>query len=120
MRLSPLPTPTTAAERGRLVYARYGCALCHGAEGKGGFANPNAETEGKVPGIEFVKEGYTAEELRRLILTGTPRIGKADPKGPTPPFRMPGWGDRMTGAEASDLVAYLLSLYPEKAGTTWR
>lgn len=120
VRVAPAPIPTTAAERGRLVYARYGCGMCHGADGKGGFANANAETEGKVPGVEFVAEGYTKKEVRRLVLTGTPTIGKSDPKGPTPPYRMPGWRDRMTDPEADDLVAYLFSLYPESAGTKWR
>jgi mono/diheme cytochrome c family protein len=63
----------------------------------------------------MVKEGYLERELVQLILTGSPRIGKADPNGPTPPFRMPGWSDRMTRAQATDLVKYLVSLYPKKA-----
>lgn len=120
VRVTPATTPTTAAERGRLAYARYGCGMCHGADGKGGFANANAETEGKVPGVEFVAEGYTTEELRRLILAGTPKIGKSDPKGPTPPYRMPGLREWISDAEADDLVAYLLSLYPKSAETKWR
>ena len=39
------PRADTAIERGRVVYARYGCAMCHGADGKGGFKNPNSETD---------------------------------------------------------------------------
>jgi mono/diheme cytochrome c family protein len=54
------------------------------------------------------------------ILDGAPHIGKADPKGPTPPFRMPGWKDRMTRAEAADLTKYLFSLYPKTTGDKWR
>ncbi len=122
----PLPvaqtTPTIEADtsqaRGKLVYARYGCAMCHGADGKGGVANPNAETGGKVPEITHVAEGYTAEELRSLILKGAPTIGRADPKGPPPPLRMPGWRDRMGDREAADLVQYLISLEP-KSGEKW-
>lgn len=110
----------TSVERGRLVYERYGCGLCHGSDGKGGFANPNAETESKVPGVIYSKEGYTAAELHRLILNGTPRIGKADPNAPTPPYRMPGWRERMSEREVSDLVEYLFSLYPESEETKWR
>jgi mono/diheme cytochrome c family protein len=109
------PPPADAVQRGKLVYQAYGCAMCHGPEAKGGFANLNSESGGKVPGLVMVKEGYLERELVALILTGAPRIGKADPNGPTPPYRMPGWKDRMTRAEATDLVKYLVSLYPKKA-----
>jgi mono/diheme cytochrome c family protein len=114
------PAPVTAEARGRVVYERYGCTMCHGGDGQGGFANPNAETDGKVPAIIFVKEGYTPAELARLIRGGTPRIGRADPKGQAPPYRMPSWGDRMSAHEVDDLVQYLLSLYPKTAGEKWR
>ena len=111
---------TSAVERGHLVYGRYGCGMCHGEDGKGGFANPNAETAGTVPGITFVAEGYTRPELRRKIRDGAPTIGRTDAKGPRPPYRMPGWGDRMSAREVDDLVEYLLSLYPQSAEEKWR
>jgi len=121
VREAALAPPTDAVQRGKLVYQAYGCAMCHGADAKGGFANLNSESGGKVPGLVMVKEGYLERELVQLILTGAPRIGKADPNGPTPPFRMPGWKDRMTRAEAADLVKYLISLYPKKADEEkWR
>jgi mono/diheme cytochrome c family protein len=109
-----------STERGHHVYLRYGCAQCHGGDAAGGFANLNAETDGKVPGLQFVKEGYTPAELRRKILDGAPGIGKGDPKGPTPPYRMPGWAGQMTAGEVTDLVQYLLSLYPKSAEDKWR
>lgn len=112
--------PDTAAARGRLVYERYGCRMCHGDAGKGGFANPNAETEGKVPNITMVKEGYTPAEIAGLIRKGNANIGLADAKGPTPPFRMPSWGDWMSAQEVNDLVQDLLSLYPKSAEKSWR
>lgn len=115
------PPAADAVARGRLVYQVYGCAMCHGPDAKGGFANLNSESEGKVPGLVMVKEGYLEKEVVQKILDGAPRIGKADPKGPTPPFRMPGWKDRMTRAEAADLTKYLFSLYPKKTGDDkWR
>lgn len=121
VRRSVDPPPSDAVARGRLVYQTYGCAMCHGPDAKGGFANLNSESEGKVPGLVMVKEGYLEREVVQKILEGTPRIGKADPKGPTPPFRMPGWQDRMTRAEASDLTKYLFSLYPKKTDAEkWR
>lgn len=96
------------------------CATCHGVDGKGGFANPNAETDGKVPGVIFVAEGYTRKELRQKIADGLATIGKADQKGPRPPYRMPGWAGRMTERETADLVEFLFSLYPESESQTWR
>jgi mono/diheme cytochrome c family protein len=116
-----MQTPADAAARGRLLYQSYGCGVCHGSDAKGGFANANSETEGKVPGLLKVKEGYLERELVQKILDGAPHIGKADDKGPTPPYRMPGWKDRMTRAEATDLAKYLVSLYPKDAAKdSWR
>ena len=115
------PPAADAVARGRLVYQAYGCAMCHGTDAKGGFANLNSESDGKVPGLVMVKEGYLEREVVQKILDGAPHIGKADAKGPTPPFRMPGWKDRMTRAEAADLTKYLFSLYPKKpAEDKWR
>lgn len=114
------PSEDTAVARGKLVYERYGCAMCHGTDGKGGFANPNAETDGKVPAVIYVKEGYTPTEVAEVIQSGKPRIGRADPRGPTPPFRMPGWHDRMSRRDVDDLVQYLMSLFPESAAEKWR
>lgn len=107
-------------EDGRRVYERYGCALCHGADGRGGFSNHNAETDGKVPGVAFVAEGFTAAELKTKILDGFATVGKADPKGPRPPYRMPGWSGQMTGEELEALTQYLVSLYPQSAQEKWR
>jgi mono/diheme cytochrome c family protein len=120
VRVSVEPPAADAAARGRLVYQMYGCAMCHGADATGGFANLNSESAGKVPGLVMVKEGYLEREVVQKILDGAPHIGKADPKGPTPPFRMPGWKDRMARAEAADLTKYLFSLYPKTTGDKWR
>lgn len=110
----------TGIVRGKLVYERYGCTMCHGVDGKGGFANPNSETDGKVPAVIYVKEGYTAAEVAKVIQDGKPRIGRGDPGGPAPPYRMPGWHDRMSARETDDLVQYLMSLYPQSATEKWR
>lgn len=121
VRVSVEPPSADAVARGHQVYQTYGCAMCHGPDAKGGVANLNSESEGKVPGLVMVKEGYLEREVVQKILEGTPRIGKADPKGPTPPYRMPGWRDRMTRAEAADLTTYLFSLYPKKTDAEkWR
>jgi mono/diheme cytochrome c family protein len=125
----PAPRPILAAAqanaatpeaRGQAVYARYGCAMCHGEDGTGGFANPNAETEERVPAVIYVAEGYTEAELRQVVLDGTPYIGKADPAGQVPPFRMPGMRGAIAESELDDLIRYLMSLYPESAQESWR
>jgi mono/diheme cytochrome c family protein len=122
-RIVRLPEATagrSAIARGHDVYTRYGCSACHGTDGKGGFANPNAETDGKVPGVTFVAEGFTRGELRKKILDGFAAVGKKDPNGPRPLFRMPGWAGQMTDREVADLVEYLWSLYPKSETQTWR
>jgi|SRR5579871_890928 len=120
VRAAEAAADATAAGRGRQVYLRYGCSTCHGADGKGGFANANAETDGKVPAVNYVAEGFTKRELRKKIFDGFAPVGKKDQNGPRPPFRMPGWADQMTDAEASDLVEYLWSLYPKTETDKWR
>lgn len=108
-----------ASERGQVVYQRYGCGMCHGEDGTGGFANLNAASDSQVPAVIYAKEGYSATELRRLILNGTAAVGKAEADGPTPPYRMPGWRGRITEQELNDLVEYLFSLYPESDAVKW-
>ena len=110
----------TAVERGRALYARYGCGMCHRSDGKGGVSNPNSETDGKVPAVVFVKEGYTAREVANKVLDGFATIGRQGGKGPTPPYRMPGWRGQMTQADAEDLSQYLFSLYPAGAAKSWK
>lgn len=120
VRLPAAVASEPAVDRGRAVYLAYGCASCHGTDGKGGFANTNAETDGKVPGVIYVAEGYTRTELGRKILDGLATVGKKDPNGPRPPYRMPGWRDQMTSAELGDLVEFLFSLYPKSESQSWR
>jgi len=126
---APLPQSTrvpvadaaaSPEERGRLVYRAYGCPLCHGDQAEGGFANPNAETAGKVPGLQYVAEGYTRAELRQKILDGQAVVGREHANRPPPPFRMPGWRDRMPDREVDDLVAYLFGLFPRSKEEKWR
>ena len=56
VRVSVEPPPSDAVARGRLVYQTYGCAMCHGPDAKGGFANLNSESEGKVPANRVRRE----------------------------------------------------------------
>jgi mono/diheme cytochrome c family protein len=115
IRAAAKPTPDSAVARGRLVYERYGCQLCHGPDAKGGLANPNALRDAKVPSLIPVADTYTAAEVAQVIRFGRPRIDKKDDKGAMPPFRMPGWGNRISDQDVNDLVQYVMSLFPKGA-----
>jgi mono/diheme cytochrome c family protein len=111
IRAAVATAPDTAVARGHLVFNRFGCTLCHGQDGKGGVANPNALREGgKVPAIVDLADAYKSSEVAQLIRTGRHSVDRADAAGAIPPYRMPGWGDRMSDQEVGDLVQYLMSL----------
>jgi cbb3-type cytochrome oxidase cytochrome c subunit len=108
-----LPSTINPVERGRAVYKKYGCAGCHGAEAKGGVPNPNAKTAQQVPGLLYVSEGYTKDELKKRILDGQHEIPLMDPKKPPAPLYMPPWRGKIAQGELNDLVEYLFSLTPK-------
>jgi mono/diheme cytochrome c family protein len=108
-----LPSAMTPVERGHEVYRKYGCAGCHGPDGKGGVPNPNSKTAELVPDLIHVAEGYTKDELKDRILKGQHEITALDPKRPPPPLYMPGWAGTIKDAEVDDLVEYLFSLKPK-------
>ncbi len=100
-------------DRGRGIFSKYGCAGCHGPEGKGGVPNANAKTAQQVPALTYVADGYTKAELKGIIFKGQREILPLDPHRPAPPLYMPAWGSTIKDAEADDLVAYLFSLKPK-------
>jgi len=112
-------TTLPAVERGAVLFKRYGCQLCHGANGAQGIKNPNSQTGGEIASLTRVAEGYSKSELRKKILNGVKEIQRADPKGETPPFRMPGWTGRISKQNLNALVEYLFSLMPESEGDDW-
>lgn len=106
-------------ERGRELFKRFGCIGCHGPGAEGGIANPNSATAGVVPGLRYVAEGYTADELAQRILNGQLEIPREDPAGQRPPLYMPAWRGIVTEAQVRDLTAYLFSLMPEGEEEEW-
>ena len=109
-----IPALMTPVERGREVFVKYGCTGCHGQDANAGIRNPNAKTAQQVPGLKFVAEGYTKDELKKRILGGQKEIVKLDPQGPQPPLYMPAWRGRIAEGELNDLVEYLMSLRSEE------
>jgi mono/diheme cytochrome c family protein len=108
-----IPSLMTPVARGKEVFKKYGCAGCHGPEGAGGVANPNAKTAEQVPGLKFVGDSYTKDELEKFIMNGQRSIVPMDPKRPTPPLYMPSWRDKIAEGEMDDLTQYLMSLLPK-------
>ncbi len=108
-----LPEFLNPVDRGKAVYKKYGCAGCHGPNGQGGVPNPNAKTAQQVPGLKYVSEGYTRDELKKRILDGQREIPLMDPKKPVPPLYMPPWRGKIAEGELNDLVAYLMTLAPK-------
>lgn len=74
----PRPEPAgTAVSRGRELYRRSACALCHGPAGKGGVIGPNYVKE-VMPGLDrlaerlFLQEREDADGVIRLLEAGKP------------------------------------------------
>jgi mono/diheme cytochrome c family protein len=108
-----VPGAVNPVERGKAVYKKYGCAGCHGIDAVGGIPNPNSKTAQQVPGLKFVSEGYTKDELKKRILDGQREIPVMDLKKPPAPLYMPPWRGKIAEGELNDLVAYLNSLLPK-------
>ncbi|MDE3099135.1 MAG: cytochrome c [Verrucomicrobiota bacterium] len=104
----------TTIERGRYVFVQYNCAQCHGSDGQGGVANPNAKTAEQVPSLIHVADGYTKAELKAFIMKGERDVPRLNPNGPAPPRFMPAWGGIIRDSDLNDLVDYLFSLKPKE------
>jgi mono/diheme cytochrome c family protein len=97
-------------EAGKWVFDRYGCAGCHGLNGKGGRQNFNYQGDGHEPTLTKVIGNYTREELHKKLQMGVQVVNKENPKGPTPPLYMPAWKDRISPDEMDALMDYLFSI----------
>jgi ubiquinol-cytochrome c reductase cytochrome b subunit len=91
---------------------RQHCEACHGAQGKGGVANPGSE-DGKVPGLNPIEEELADRDPARFVAKIDPYIQNGEtPPGPQPALKMPDFGRSMTltQAQISHLEAHILSL----------
>lgn len=114
----PAPAlPKNQLEKGKLVYQRYGCGVCHGADAKGGVPNPGSQVD-PIPGLDRVAEGFTEEEVRKVILNGRNALPK-DPGGPAPRLHMNAWKALMDEDEVHVLTDYLFSLMPQSEKSEW-
>jgi len=106
-------------ERGGVLFVANGCVLCHGEQGQGKVKNANSETGGEINGLTLVKEGYSKDELIETIRAGVSSVGKDQADGPTPPLRMPEFGQWLSQDDLADLSEYLFSLYPADRASQW-
>lgn len=108
------PHLTPEQAKGRAIYEKYSCVVCHGADVKGNLPNFNAQTGQKSPGLDKVADSYTKKELKEKIRNGILDVDRADPNGPRPPLHMPAFKDTLSDGDLDLLVDYLFSLMPEK------
>ena len=109
----------SAETRGLHLARSLGCFHCHGADARGGIANPGA---GKVPALNdfaFLMSVNSETDLRAWILDGAPQQERDQPdfeasKGKRA-VAMPAYGNRLSAAQLEDL----LSWYHSIAGTVF-
>jgi mono/diheme cytochrome c family protein len=88
---------TSAQQRGHQLYAERGCAVCHGAAGRGdGPAAKRLDTPPlDLSDVRAYRQGAGQDQIAASIRNGS---------GAMPPFR------DLTGPEAEDIAAWIVSL----------
>lgn len=103
--LDGYPKPiTAAARRGERLFAT-NCQACHGDHGIG--QSPQAGVQlALAPALDETAHAWhhTDEQLVETILHGLP-----------PPSQMVGWTGRLKSSDAQDIVAYMKSMWTERA-----
>jgi cytochrome c553 len=106
------PPLTPDLQPGFKLYEQMSCVVCHGAAGKGGVHNFNAQTGQEVPALIHVADSYTKADLIAKISQGVPVCAKLNPDGPEPPLHMPAFKGLLSDQDMDSLVKYLDSLKP--------
>jgi mono/diheme cytochrome c family protein len=119
MQLAPQAMLDPKFEKGRKLYEKLSCLACHGADGKSGAFNLNAQTGQQVPPVAFVADSFTKDEVKEKILKGVKEVQKLDPAGPVPPLYMPAYQGMISETEMNDIINYLYSLMPEEKKEAW-
>jgi mono/diheme cytochrome c family protein len=104
---------TGSIDSGKAIFAA-NCAVCHGADGKGGNPNPGS-TDGTVPPLNPI-DPLLLDPDRTTYITNIDLFLEhgSTPEGPGPTFSMPAWGDKklLTPQQIADAIAYVASLNP--------
>ncbi len=117
--LAPQAILDPKLEKSRKLYEKLSCLACHGADGKSGAFNLNAQTGQQVPPVAFVADSFTKDEVKEKILKGVKEVQKLDAAGPRPPLYMPAYEGMISETEMNDLINYLYGLMPENKKESW-
>ncbi|MBX3646362.1 MAG: c-type cytochrome [Rhodocyclaceae bacterium] len=99
--------PLSAAEKhGEKLFAA-NCHACHGVNGIGEAPKYGQPDQGLAPALDDTAHAWhhTDEQLQNTILKGSP----------VPNSRMVGWEGRLKPQDAQDLIAYMKSMWNERA-----
>ena len=110
---------TSAKDRGEMVWKRFGCWSCHGENGKGGVANPNAAKGHEVvPDLKAARDAYDPQAFFEKLTQGT-KVPAADPGAAPLPYSCPAFpADAFNTQDREDLYAYISSLAPPRSRWT--
>jgi mono/diheme cytochrome c family protein len=103
---TPVTSPRVSSQvaAGAHTFVQFGCAQCHGMQGRGGI-------DPAVPALKSVGQSLTVAQLTHIINHG---LGEsANPKQPY----MPVWGDVISKTQVANLVAYIRAGLPAVADT---
>lgn len=113
----PFPSSGESIEKGQKVYQRFGCANCHGTEGKGDGVESLEGNLKDARGLQIrsadlterasFKNGATAQDIYRSIMTGFDGT-------PMPSFVDQFKGKGKSDQDAWNLVYYILSLSQDR------
>ncbi|MFI5183001.1 MAG: c-type cytochrome [Vicinamibacteria bacterium] len=102
-----------AVQRGYRIADRTGCFTCHGPGGHRGMPDPGHGLEDVPPWSGGILATYadSEAEIRQWIVDGLPESVRKDPEQmklrARAVIRMPAFGEILSEAEVSDLVAYV-------------
>ncbi len=91
------------------------CAVCHGANGKGGNPNPGSD-DGTIPALNPIDPTIANADPKTFAMNVDLFLEHGStPGGPNPTFSMPAWGDKklLTPQQIADAIAYVMSLNPQ-------
>ncbi len=99
------------AVSGGKIYSQ-NCMACHGADGKGGVANPGSD-DGTVPPLNPIDDTIkSSSPLTYAYNLDLFMEHGSTPAGTNPTFVMPAWGDKntLTPQQIADVISYVVSL----------